>query len=73
LSNWAICHGGLTVVIMAREIGVTVWIRGVCATVSIPANRGGKLKKTLVQAVAIGLFFGLAAVGGVAVPGAVGG
>jgi CDP-diacylglycerol--glycerol-3-phosphate 3-phosphatidyltransferase len=45
----------LTVVIMAREIGVTVLRFVVLRHGVIPASRGGKLK-TLVQAVAIGLF-----------------
>lgn len=45
----------LTVVIMTREIGVTVLRLAVLRHGVIPASRGGKLK-TLVQAVAIGLF-----------------
>ena len=45
----------LTAVIMAREIGVTVLRIVVLRHGVIPASRGGKLK-TLVQAVAIGLF-----------------
>src|SRR6202171_2880175 len=45
----------LTAVIMAREIGVTVLRFVVLRHGVIPASRGGKLK-TLVQAVAIGLF-----------------
>jgi CDP-diacylglycerol---glycerol-3-phosphate 3-phosphatidyltransferase len=45
----------VTVVIMAREIGITVLRFAVLRRGVIPASRGGKLK-TLVQAVAIGLF-----------------
>jgi CDP-diacylglycerol--glycerol-3-phosphate 3-phosphatidyltransferase len=45
----------VTVVIMAREIGVTALRFAVLRRGVIPASRGGKLK-TLVQAVAIGLF-----------------
>jgi CDP-diacylglycerol--glycerol-3-phosphate 3-phosphatidyltransferase len=45
----------VTVVIMVREIGITVLRLVVLRHGVIPASRGGKLK-TLVQAVAIGLF-----------------
>ena len=45
----------VTVLILAREIGVTVLRLVVLRRGVIPASRGGKLK-TLVQAVAIGLF-----------------
>jgi CDP-diacylglycerol--glycerol-3-phosphate 3-phosphatidyltransferase len=45
----------VTVVIMVREIGVTALRFAVLRRGVIPASRGGKLK-TLVQAVAIGLF-----------------
>ena len=45
----------ITAVIMVREIGVTVLRLAVLRHGVIPASRGGKLK-TLVQAVAIGLF-----------------
>jgi CDP-diacylglycerol--glycerol-3-phosphate 3-phosphatidyltransferase len=45
----------VTVVIMVREIGVTALRFAVLRHGVIPATRGGKLK-TLVQAVAIGLF-----------------
>ena len=45
----------VTVVILVREIGVTVLRFAVLRRGVIPASRGGKLK-TLVQAVAIGLF-----------------
>ena len=45
----------VTVVIMVREIGVTILRFAVLRRGVIPASRGGKLK-TLVQAVAIGLF-----------------
>lgn len=45
----------VTVVILVREIGVTVLRLAVIRRGVIPASRGGKLK-TLVQAVAIGLF-----------------
>lgn len=45
----------VTGVILAREIGVTVLRFAVLRRGVIPASRGGKLK-TLVQAVAIGLF-----------------
>jgi len=45
----------VTVVILVRELGVTVLRLVVLRHGVIPASRGGKLK-TLVQAVAIGLF-----------------
>lgn len=45
----------VTILILAREIGVTVLRFAVLRHGVIPASRGGKLK-TLVQAVAIGLF-----------------
>ncbi len=45
----------VTVVILFREIGITVLRFAVLRSGVIPASRGGKLK-TLVQAVAIGLF-----------------
>jgi CDP-diacylglycerol--glycerol-3-phosphate 3-phosphatidyltransferase len=45
----------ITVVVLAREIGITVLRFAVLRHGVIPASRGGKLK-TLVQAVAIGLF-----------------
>ena len=45
----------VTVVILVREIGVTLLRFAVISRGVIPASRGGKLK-TLVQAVAIGLF-----------------
>jgi CDP-diacylglycerol---glycerol-3-phosphate 3-phosphatidyltransferase len=45
----------VTVVILTREIGITVLRFAVLRHGVIPASRGGKLK-TLVQAVAIGLF-----------------
>jgi CDP-diacylglycerol--glycerol-3-phosphate 3-phosphatidyltransferase len=45
----------VTVVILVREVGVTVLRFAVLRRGVIPASRGGKLK-TLVQAVAIGLF-----------------
>jgi CDP-diacylglycerol--glycerol-3-phosphate 3-phosphatidyltransferase len=45
----------VTVVILIREIGVTLLRFAVLRRGVIPASRGGKLK-TLVQAVAIGLF-----------------
>ena len=45
----------VTAVILVREIGVTVLRFAVLRHGVIPASRGGKLK-TLVQAVAIGLF-----------------
>ena len=45
----------VTAVILVREIGVTVLRFAVIRGGVIPASRGGKLK-TLVQAVAIGLF-----------------
>ena len=45
----------VTVVILVRELGVTVLRFAVLDRGVIPASRGGKLK-TLVQAVAIGLF-----------------
>jgi CDP-diacylglycerol---glycerol-3-phosphate 3-phosphatidyltransferase len=45
----------VTVVILAREVGITVLRFVMLRHGVIPASRGGKLK-TLVQAVAIGLF-----------------
>jgi CDP-diacylglycerol---glycerol-3-phosphate 3-phosphatidyltransferase len=45
----------VTALIMVREIGITVLRLAVLRRGVIPASRGGKLK-TLVQAVAIGLF-----------------
>ncbi|MHA3022458.1 CDP-diacylglycerol--glycerol-3-phosphate 3-phosphatidyltransferase [Mycobacterium sp. BMJ-28] len=45
----------ITVVILVREVGVTVLRLAVLRHGVIPASRGGKLK-TLVQAVAIGLY-----------------
>lgn len=45
----------ITIVIMVREVGVTLLRLAVLRHGVIPASRGGKLK-TLVQAVAIGLF-----------------
>ena len=45
----------VTVVILVREVGVTVLRFAVLSRGVIPASRGGKLK-TLVQAIAIGLF-----------------
>jgi CDP-diacylglycerol--glycerol-3-phosphate 3-phosphatidyltransferase len=45
----------VTVVILAREISITILRFAVLRRGVIPASRGGKLK-TLVQAVAIGLF-----------------
>ena len=45
----------VTVVILVREIGITVLRFAVLNRGVIPASRGGKLK-TLVQAIAIGLF-----------------
>jgi CDP-diacylglycerol--glycerol-3-phosphate 3-phosphatidyltransferase len=48
-------HWWVTAVILVREIGVTILRFAVLRRGVIPASRGGKLK-TLVQAVAIGLF-----------------
>ena len=45
----------VTVVILVREVGITVLRFAVLRHGVIPASRGGKLK-TLVQAVAVGLF-----------------
>jgi CDP-diacylglycerol--glycerol-3-phosphate 3-phosphatidyltransferase len=45
----------VTVVILVREVGITVLRFVVLRRGVIPASRGGKLK-TLVQAIAIGLF-----------------
>ncbi|BBX36419.1 CDP-diacylglycerol--glycerol-3-phosphate 3-phosphatidyltransferase [Mycolicibacterium mageritense] len=45
----------ITVVILVRELGITLLRLAVLRHGVIPASRGGKLK-TLVQAVAIGLF-----------------
>jgi len=48
-------HWWVTVVILTREVGITVLRFVMLRHGVIPASRGGKLK-TLVQAVAIGLF-----------------
>ena len=48
-------HWWVTAVILTREVGITVLRFAVLRHGVIPASRGGKLK-TLVQAVAIGLF-----------------
>jgi len=48
-------HWWVTVVILAREVGITVLRFVMLRHGVIPASRGGKLK-TLVQAIAIGLF-----------------
>jgi CDP-diacylglycerol--glycerol-3-phosphate 3-phosphatidyltransferase len=45
----------ITIVILVREFGITVFRFAVLATRVIPASRGGKLK-TVVQSVAISLF-----------------
>jgi len=45
----------VTVLILVREVGVTVLRFAMLSRGVIPASRGGKLK-TLVQAIAIGLF-----------------
>ncbi len=45
----------VTVVVLCREVGITVLRFAVLRRGVIPASRGGKLK-TLVQAIAIGLF-----------------
>jgi CDP-diacylglycerol--glycerol-3-phosphate 3-phosphatidyltransferase len=45
----------VTIVILVREIGITVYRFAVVSTVVIPASKTGKLK-TLMQAVAISLF-----------------
>ena len=45
----------VTVAILVREFGITIFRFAVLSTVVIPASRGGKLK-TVVQAVAIALF-----------------
>jgi CDP-diacylglycerol--glycerol-3-phosphate 3-phosphatidyltransferase len=55
LSMLAILPWWVTVVIMAREVGVTLLRFWVIRIGVIPASRGGKAK-TLVQTVAIGLF-----------------
>lgn len=47
---WAI-----TIIIVAREFGITIFRFAVLSKVVVPASRGGKLK-TIVQAVAISLF-----------------
>ncbi len=52
----------VTIVILVREVGVTILRFVVIRSGVIPASRGGKLK-TLVQSVAIGLFV-LAPLGG---------
>ena len=45
----------VTVIIVVRELGITIWRLVVVSTVVIPASKGGKLK-TLAQAVGISLF-----------------
>ena len=45
----------ITVAILVREFGITIFRFAVLSTVVIPASKGGKLK-TVVQAVAIALF-----------------
>lgn len=45
----------ITIVIMVREFGITIFRFAVLSKAVIPASRGGKLK-TVVQAVAISLF-----------------
>ena len=44
----------MTLVILAREVGITVWRFALLRSRIVPASRGGKLK-TVVQSVAIGL------------------
>ena len=48
-------HWWVTAVILAREVGITILRFVMLRHGVIPASRGGKLK-TLVQAVAIGMF-----------------
>ena len=45
----------VTIIIVVRELGITVWRLVVVSKVVIPASKGGKLK-TLAQAVGISLF-----------------
>lgn len=45
----------MTVVILGREIGITVWRFALLRSRVVPASRGGKAK-TVVQSVAIGLW-----------------
>ena len=45
----------ITVAILAREFGITIFRFAVLSKVVVPASRGGKLK-TVVQAVAVALF-----------------
>lgn len=45
----------VTILILAREFGITIYRFAVLSTVVVPASRGGKLK-TILQAVAISLF-----------------
>lgn len=45
----------MTVVILVREVGITVWRFALLRSQIVPASRGGKVK-TVVQAVAIGLW-----------------
>ena len=45
----------MTVVILAREIGITLWRFALLRSQVVPASRGGKAK-TVVQSVAIGLW-----------------
>ena len=44
----------VTIIILARELGITFWRLAVAKKRVLPAGRGGKLK-TLVQAIAISL------------------
>lgn len=45
----------VTVVILVREVGITVWRFALLRSQIVPASRGGKVK-TVVQSVAIGLW-----------------
>lgn len=45
----------ITVVILVREVGITLWRFALLRSQIIPASRGGKVK-TVIQAVAIGLW-----------------
>lgn len=45
----------VTIIIVVRELGITIWRLVVVSKVVIPASKGGKLK-TLAQAVGISLF-----------------
>ena len=55
LSTLGLLHWAITVIILVREVGVTLLRFAVLRHGVIPASRGGKLK-TLLQSIAIGLY-----------------